>query len=208
MASAVAVRVLEDVEQAAALLHPVRLRILRELAEPDSAAGVARKLDLPRQQVNYHLREMEKRKLVECVGEQRRGNCMERLMRAAAHSYVISPAVLGSIGADPARVEDRFSSAYLVAVAAQAIRDVAVLRTAAEKAGKALPTMTLQTEVRFASAAAQATFAEELAAALTQLAAKYHDEEAERGRAFRFFVGGYPKITRALGEREAAEETT
>jgi len=192
MATAPALKVIHDPRRAAALLDPLRLRLLERLAEPNSASGLARRLRLPRQKLNYHLRELEKAGLVELVEERRKGNCIERVVRATAVSYVIDPAALGKLGADPSRVRDRFSSAYLVAVAARAIRELAALRAGAEKAGKKLATMTLETEVRFASAAARNAFSEELANVLADLTAKYHDEKSPGGRRFRFFVGAYP----------------
>ena len=179
-------------ERAAVLLDPLRLRLLEELREPDSAAGLARRLGLPRQKVNYHVRELEKQRLVELVGRRRRGNCTARILRASAQAYVIGPAALGALGASPAGVRDRFSAAYLVAVAARAVQDVGELGARAEKAGRRLSTLTLETEVRFASAEARAGFAEELARAVARLTGKYHDAKSPGGRAFRFVVAGYP----------------
>ena len=187
--------VIATVERAAVLLDPLRLRLLGELREPDSAAGLARRLRLPRQKVNYHVRELEKQRLVELVGRRRRGNCMARILRATAQAYVIGPAVLGALGADPATVRDRFSAAYLVAVAARVAQDVGELGARADKAGRRLSTLTVETEVRFASAEARAGFAEELARAVARLTDKYHDEKAPGGRAFRFVVAGYPATT-------------
>lgn len=184
--------VIDKVEQAAVLLDPLRLRLLEQLREPNSAAGLARQLRLPRQKLNYHLRELEKHRLVELAEERRRGNCVERVLRATARTYVISPAALGALGADPAGATDRLSSAHLVNVAAGAVRDVATLRTRAERAGKKLATLTLEGEVRFPSAAARHAFAEELAAQFTRLVAKYHDAKAPGGRPFRFVIAGYP----------------
>jgi DNA-binding transcriptional ArsR family regulator len=178
--------------QAAMMLDPLRLRLLEGLREPDSAAGIARRLRLPRQRVNYHLRELEKQKLVELVGRKRRGNCTARILRATANAYVISPAALGGIGADPAAVKDRFSAAYLLAVTSRTLRDVGELEERAQKAGKRLATLTLETEVRFASAEARAAFAEALAAAVARLTAQYYDAQAPAGRAFRFVVAGHP----------------
>lgn len=178
--------------RAAMLLDPLRLRLLEGLREPDSAAGLARRLRLPRQRVNYHLRELEKQRLVELVGRRRRGNCTARLLRATARAFVISPAALGGVGADPAEVKDRFSAAYLLAVASRTLRDVGELDERAQKTGKRLATLTLESEVRFASADARAAFAEELAAAVARLAARYHDEKAPAGRTFRFVVAGHP----------------
>ena len=70
--------------RAAMMLDPLRLRLLEGLRLPDSAAGLARRLRLPRQRVNYHLRELEKQRLVELAGRRRRGNCTARILRATA----------------------------------------------------------------------------------------------------------------------------
>ena len=148
-----AVHVIEDPATAAVALHPVRQQILARLAEPDSAAGLARRLGLPRQRLNYHLRQLEAEGLVELVEERKQRNCTERMVRAVARSYVIGPSALGGVAADPASVRDHASSAYLVAVAAEVIRDVASLRDRADRAGKRLATLALRTEVRFKTAA-------------------------------------------------------
>jgi DNA-binding transcriptional ArsR family regulator len=180
--------------RAAMLLDPLRLRLLEGLREPDSAAGLARRLRLPRQRVNYHLRELEKQRLVELVGRKRRGNCTARILRATAQAYVISPAALGGVAADPASVKDRFSAAYLLAVTARTLCDVGELDERAQRSGRRLATLTLETELRFASAEARAGFAEELATAVARLVDKYHDGEAAGGRPFRFVVAGHPAI--------------
>ena len=187
-----AVEMIREGSRAAAALHPMRRRILESLARPDSAAGVARRLGLPRQKVNYHLRLLEGERLVELQEERQVGGCTERVFRPTARAYVIAPDVLGPLTPDPADITDRFSSAYLVAVAAQAIRDLGVLEPVARQAGKRLPTLTLETQVRFASPERQHAFASELVDAVMALARKYSDDEAPDGRSFRFFVGGYP----------------
>lgn len=186
------VDIIADTERASALLHPLRLKILEGLEEPDSAAGLARRLDLPRQKVNYHLRALEAEGLVEQVEERRRGNCVERVMRRAAPAFLIDPALLGRVAVEPEDFEDRFSTTYLLAVAARAIRELAVLRSHADAAGKRLATLTLQSEVRFASAQQRTAFAEELQESLRRLIEKYHDDRAPRGRPFRLLVGAYP----------------
>ncbi|HEU5262873.1 MAG TPA: helix-turn-helix domain-containing protein [Gemmatimonadales bacterium] len=192
MGTSAAVHVIDDADRAATVLHPLRLRILAELDRPDSAAGLARRLGLPRQKLNYHLRQLERQGLVEAVGQQQKRGCTERLLRAVAQSYLISPATLGDLAVDPARVQDHVSSAYLVAVAAQVIREVAALRDRAQRANKGVPTLTLQADVRFASAKAQHAFAQELSRQVARLVAKYHDDRASGGRRFRFVAGAYP----------------
>ncbi len=196
---------IRDPGRAAALLDPLRLRILESLGDGDSASGLSRRLGLPRQKLNYHLRELEKAELVEMVEERRRGNCMERVLRATARAYVITPEVLGALGADPSQFADRFSAGYLIAVAARTIRELAELRQGAEKAGKRLATFTLDTEVRFASAEQRHAFAEELGDAVARLAAKFHDEHAPGGRRFRVTVGSHP-LPKTAHRSEGAED--
>ena len=93
------------------MLDPVRLAILAHLRVPESAAGVARALGLPRQRVGYHIRELEKAQLVRFLGERRRGNCLEHLLQATAAYYVVGPRALGAVGPDVGALRDRFSSA-------------------------------------------------------------------------------------------------
>jgi DNA-binding transcriptional ArsR family regulator len=186
------VEVIEDAGIAALALQPSRLEILDALREPDSAANVARRLGQPRQRVNYHLKELEKGGLVRHVEDRRRGNCVERIVQATARHYLVSPAALGPVSADPAAIRDRFSSAYLVAVTARTLREVATLQEQARASGRKLPTMTVQVDVRFADPAAQSGFAEELSNAVASLTAKYHDAAAANGRTFRFAIAGYP----------------
>lgn len=191
------VKVIRSAEQAAAVLDPGRSRLLAELAEPNSATGLARRLGLPRQQVNYHLRELEAAGLVVHVEDRRKGNCVERIMRAVASSFAISPEVLGSIGADPARVPDRASWGGQVALACRAIRDLADLGARAEAAGGCPPTTILQADVRFASEDDRAAFAEELADALAALAREYHAGDADAdGRLHTVVICGYPETSR------------
>jgi DNA-binding transcriptional ArsR family regulator len=185
-------QVVADSARAATLLHPPRLQLIAHLREPDSASGLARKLGQPRQRINYHLRELERGGFLEFVEERRRGNCVERLVRATARSYVISPEVLGQVGTTPAEFQDRFSSAYLLAAASRAIRDVAGLRSKATAAGKRLATMTLETDVRFARAQDRKAFTEELTREIGRIVAKYHDQSAAGGRTFHLVIGAYP----------------
>ncbi len=204
MSLAAAIEVIRTLRKAAALFNPARLQVLESLAEPDSAAGLARRMGIPRQQINYHLHELEKAGLLEFVEERKKGNCIERLVRATARSYVISPDALGKLGKTPEDRRDRFSISYLVSSAARIIRDLTVLRARADRAGKRLSTLTLETQVRFATAADRHAFSEELATAVAQISAKYHNETVEGGRPFRLVLGCFPAITK---EQEDGEES-
>jgi DNA-binding transcriptional ArsR family regulator len=187
-----AVEVIHSRAAAAATLHPTRRTLLAALAEPDSAAGLARRLHLPRQRLNYHLRALERCGLLECVEERRKGNCTERLLRATARSFVISPDALGALGATPATAQDRLSASYLVALSARTIKEVSTLETRARTARKRLSTLALDAELRFASAAARAAFAQELSESVARLVARYHDDTAANGRRFRLVAFSHP----------------
>jgi DNA-binding transcriptional ArsR family regulator len=206
MSSALAVDVLRRHDQAASLFsHPLRLKLLEQLIEPDSASGLARRLGVPRQVLNYHLKALEGAGLLQFVAERPRGGLKERLLRTAAASFLISPEVMGAVEPDPRRLQDRFSWAYLVAAAARVVRDLGILRGRADRAAKRLATFTLETEVRFASAGDRDAFTRELAEKVAELAVRYHDERAPQGRLFRFMLGAYPAITKT--DAEAAAET-
>ena len=187
------VEVIEETARAKVLLDEHRLELLEHLASHASAADLARKLDLPRQRINYHLRELEAHALIEIVEEKQRGNVTERTYRRTGTGYVISNQALGSLGSEPDDVGDRFSSAYQIALASRAVRELGLLRTGAKAAGKTLPTFSLEVDVRFATAKRRDEFAEELAARVADLVREYQDDKAPRGRAFRFYLGGYPK---------------
>ncbi|MFK0243413.1 winged helix-turn-helix domain-containing protein [Amycolatopsis azurea] len=188
------VAVIEDAEAAEVSLDPVRARLLAELAEPASATMLAARVDLPRQKVNYHLRALEKHGLVELVEERRKGNVTERMMRATAASYVISPTALSAVQPDPAESPDRLSARWLLAVAGRLVRDVGLLITGSTKARKRVATFAIDGEVRFSSAADRAAFAEELTVAITNLVSRYHDEDAEQGRDHRIVVAVHPSV--------------
>ena len=177
---------------AAALLDTTRQQLLAHLREPDSATGLARRLKLPRQRINYHLKVLEGAGLVELVEERRKGNCLERVVRATARAFIISPEALGELGPSAEMAADRLSSAYLIAAAGRIIRDLAALEDKAKREGKRVATLTLEADVRFADAGARARFAEELAEVVARLAARYHDDRAPGGRRFRLLAAVHP----------------
>lgn len=199
------VAVIEDPAAAEASLDPIRARLLAELAEPGSATMLAAKVGLSRQKVNYHLRALERHGLVELVEERRKGNVNERVLRATAASYVISPAALATVQPDPGRSPDRLSARWLLAVAARLVRDVGDLIAGATKAQKRVATFAMDGEVRFSSAADRAAFAEELAGAVTALVGKYHDETAEGGRDHRVIVAVHPSVKAKTVETDTEE---
>jgi DNA-binding transcriptional ArsR family regulator len=162
--------VIEDPVAAEVSLDPVPVRLLAELAEPATATMLATRLGLPRQNVNYHLRALERHGLVELREERRKGNVTERLLQATALSYVISPAALAAVQPDPTRSPDRLSARWLIALAARLVREVGQLLAGATRARK------------------------RLADTVTTLIGKYHDESADAGREHRVIVAVHPSL--------------
>jgi DNA-binding transcriptional ArsR family regulator len=185
------VAVIEDPAAAEISLDPIRSRILAELAQPGSATTLAAKIGLPRQKINYHLRTLEQHGLVQLVEERRKGNVTERVLQATAASYVISPAALAAVAPDPGRAPDRLSARWLLALAGRLVRDVGALITGADRTRQRLATYAIDAEIRFATAADRAAFADELTTAVTGLVTKYH---AETGRKHRLVAAVHPAL--------------
>ena len=184
--------VIDTPEAAALTLDPVKSRILAALTTPGSAASLASRVGLTRQKVNYHLRALEDHHLVEPFEERQWGGLTERMMVATAASYVVSPAALGPIAADPARNNDRLSASYLIALAARIVREVGDLWRRARKDDKRLATLSIDTVIRFKSPADRAAFTNDLTSAIGSLAQRYHDESTPGARPHRLVIASYP----------------
>lgn len=186
------VEVIEDPATATVALDPIRSRLLSEMAEPASAATLAVRVGLTRQKVNYHLKALETHGLVRQAETRQWGGLTERLLIATALAYVVSPRALGKVGSDPEREKDRLSASYVIAVAARVIREVGSMFRRAMEANKSLATLSVDTVVRFRSAADRAAFTHELTGTLASLVARYHDEHAPGGRAHRVLCLAHP----------------
>jgi len=186
-----AVHVIEEGGPATAALHPLRIEILAELADPDSAAGLARRIGIPRQQVNYHIRQLEEQGLVTLIGERRVRNCVERLVQAVGRSYVISPAVLGRLAANPRNMDEN-SPAHLMAIVSQTVQEIAKLQQEPDELNQDSRTVAIRSDIRFRSREARNEFAAELTEEVTRLVAKYHAPQASKGLHFRLLASAYP----------------
>lgn len=188
------IAVIDNAAAAEASLDPMRARLLAALREPASAAGVAAKLGLPRQKVNYHLRNLESHGLLELVAERKRGNVTERVLGATAASYVISPSAMAAVAPDPARSPNRLSARWMLAVAARLVNDVGALITDADRTNKRLATYALDGELTFATASDKAAFIEELTDSVGHLVHKYHSGEGSDEHQHRLVVALHPSL--------------
>jgi DNA-binding transcriptional ArsR family regulator len=190
---AASLQVLSDAQQLIRALPALRRCMLELLVDPNSAAGLARHLSLPRQRVNYHLRELERAGLVELVDQRQRRGLTERRFRTTARAWVVDPSLLGALGTEAGNLRDRFSSAYLITTAARLIRNVAALRERASAANQRLATVTFETEIAFGSPRDLRGFTRDLQACVAKLAARYSQPG---GRRYQLVVASHPSISR------------
>lgn len=199
-------QIVTDPKAAALLLDPVRRQLLAAAREPASAAQLAQQVGLARQKVNYHVRALEERGLLQQVEERRWGGITERLLVATAISYVVSPEALGEVRADPRKVTDRLSAQYLVALAARAVREVGELLRRAGAEDQHVATLSVDSVVRFRSAGERAEFAGDLSAAVRTLLARYHAGDAANGREHRLVVAVHQIPSESQSETSDAEK--
>lgn len=187
-----------EMPRAATLLHPLRLRILDALREPDSAAGLARRLRLPRQKVNYHVRELARAHFLARAGQRRCRNMIERRFRTTAHGYILSPDLLGRLGLPQAQVQDAFSAAYLLGLLSLGQSELGRASREAAQQGKRLATLSVSSEMRFESSEQRARFTAELQRVILDVIARCASPHAQadgtpgRGRPYRLVLGCYP----------------
>ncbi len=186
------VEVIENPAAAVAALDPIRSRLLSELSEPASAATLASRLGIGRQKINYHLRTLESHGLVRVADTRLWGGLTERRMVASASSYVVSPGALGAVSADVGKRQDRLSASYLISLGARVVHEVGDLVRRAAESGLRLATLSIDTEIRFRSAADRAAFSRELTEAVASLVERYHDDSAPDGRPHRVVILAHP----------------
>lgn len=178
-----------DADRAFLALSPLRRRILSALAAPGSSATLARELGLPRQQLGYHLRELEAAGLITLVETRQRRGFAERLLIAAPDRLFLDPALLGAtMGATDK--QDRFASTHLLATAAQLVSDTGRMQAAAASEGKRLLTFTIEAEIGLDAPSDFDALSERLTAAIAEIAADF--APAPGRRAYRLVLGGLP----------------
>jgi DNA-binding transcriptional ArsR family regulator len=189
------------------LRHPLRPRVLAVLREPASASEVARRLGLPRQRVNYHVRELRRAGFLRRAGRRPRRGLLEQRYVATAQAYVLTPEVLGPLGSSPPAAQDRASAAYQMTLLARAQSELARTMRAAGAEGRRVATLSLASDLRFVSAEQRRRFALALQQAIVDVVGRYSAPRSApgppAGRPFRLLVACHPAP--ADGGRVAGE---
>jgi predicted ArsR family transcriptional regulator len=185
------VLVVDRLEQASALLRPLRLQLLRRMAEPRSCPELARELGESTQKINYHVRVLEQAGLVDRVDERPVRGVVEGVYRARAGSYWLSAGLVGQIGGRR-RARDAFALGFVLTLAEELQADVG--RLAEEHGDEAVHSLGLSAEVELRDGEDRAAFLHELQDAFTSLANKYGARAGEAaGERFRLVLACYPR---------------
>jgi DNA-binding transcriptional ArsR family regulator len=182
--------VVESPEQAMALLNPLRAEILNRLAEPASAAELARSIGEIPQRVNYHLKALEKVGLVHRVGTRQVRNLVEVLYQAIARTYVLSEA-LNWPQETIQRMKDQGSLSHLVNASERIKRDALLLLEHSDEKTE-IPSATLETQIRLKNREQRNAFVQEYVKLVNELVQKYQATEGED--LYQAVLAVYPKM--------------
>ena len=164
------VMLIESVEQAGALLSPLRMEILKLAGEPRTCTEFAESLGESPQKIYYHVKVLERAGAIEKVEERRVRAISEGLYRAAARSYWLSPKLLGQIGG-----------------------------CLAQEGHDGIPSLGFSAQVHLAGPEERAAFLHEVQEAIQSIATKYgaidlpHREADETPCSFRLILACYPR---------------
>ncbi len=167
---------------------------------------------MPRQVLNYHVKEMARARLLRPAGRRKRRAFFEQCYVASAVGYVLSPQILGELSAKPGAARDRFSATFLMGLASQIQSEVGDAMERAEQEGKRVSTLGMSTEISFASAEQRGEFAQALDAAVIGVIERhttpYRDAGGKvgEGRAYRLVLGCYPIAEKGNAQREPSSE--
>jgi len=180
----------EKTEQAGALFHPLRVEVLKRLAEPRACPELAAELSETTQKIYYHVKILEKAGLVTKVEERRVRGIMEGLYQARARSYWLSAGLVGRVGG-ARRVRDEASLGYLLDLAADIHADVA--RLGERTRDGEVPSLGLSARIEL-DPRERAAFRKDVQKAFQKLAQKY-GRSASKGSAesFQLSLVCYPK---------------
>ncbi len=202
MDSADEIHCITERARAAEVLQPLRLEILRLTREPASASEISQQLGLSRQRVNYHVRVLARSGFLRRSGRRRRRNMIEQRYVASAPAFLLSPELLGDVGADWRRVEDAASAGYLMALNCQMGSDLVRVWRESGRTAKPASALALKSQFRFETSEQRERFERALQDAVVRVVTDYTspnlkpDGSPAPGTPYRLVLGCYPYVPR------------
>lgn len=187
---------IEDLEQAAALLKPQRIEMLKLMDQPRTCLELGKMFGETPQKINYHIKALQNAGLVEQVGERRVRGTVEGSYQARARSYWLASDLIGRIGG-AAIAQDQASLRHLLSLTDEMRGDIGHL---AQKIGREIPSLGVSLHVELADESRRADFMADVQRMAQTLAHKYgatdgdDDEDATLPKSlFRLILACYPK---------------
>jgi DNA-binding transcriptional ArsR family regulator len=175
-------------QELGAMASPFRQQLLESLATPDSASGLARRYEMSRQRIGYHMRDLERAGCIEITGERQHRGLKEKLYRTRPMVYAFAPP-----SDEQRQRQDQFSWAALVDLVARTLWDLMSLRRKADAQGKRLATLAIEADLYFETPAQRKAFTESLIDAVEDVVRDHEQPKSETARAFRLVIGAFPK---------------
>lgn len=182
---------LDSADQAAEMLKPMRLDILRLSDQPRTCSELGNILGHVPQKIYYHVKRLEDAGLMERVGERKVRGIMEGIYQARARSFWLAPTLVRRLGGlGPAR--DQASLRVLCSHAERMLEDVGQLANRVEGGGE-VPSLSLSADVELPSAERRSEFLEEVQKAFVSLAERYGARRETRSPStFHLSLACYP----------------
>jgi DNA-binding transcriptional ArsR family regulator len=191
------VMLIEEPGQAAAILNPLRLELLRRSDEPRTCTELAEALGETPQKIYYHVKVLERAGALERVEERRVRAIHEGYYQASARSYWLSPRLIGPIGG-PRRARASGSLGALLPLAEELQSDVG--RLAQNERGDNVA-LGFSAQVRLGRPEDRIAFLSDLQNAIQSIAKRYAGSLPPRPTArehepdaFRLIVACYPRL--------------
>ncbi len=197
---------IEDVYQAAALLKPQRIEMLKLMDHPRTCLELGKIFGETPQKIHYHIKALQNAGLVEQVGERRVRGTVEGSYQARARSYWLASDLVGQIGG-AAIAQDQASLRHLLSLTEEMRGDIGHL---GQQVGREIPSLGLSLHVELDDESRRADFMADVQHMAQILAYKYgatRDDDADEGEGegegegdaqpsrprFRLVLACYPK---------------
>lgn len=202
---------IDDAEQAATLLKPLRIELVRRMAQPTTLGALAEQLGETPQKLYYHVKSLEHAGLVRKVDERRVGGIMEGVYQAGARAYWLSPRLVGVVGSAK-QARDQASLGYLLSLAEELQEDIAALALRSA-AGAEVPSLGISAQIELPDPARRAAFMRDVQQAIQTIAEAYGatgDDptlgDHPEGSIYRLSLACYPIDTQRFHQTEGASQ--
>ncbi|MGH2356189.1 MAG: ArsR/SmtB family transcription factor [Chloroflexota bacterium] len=189
VAETAAVAEIATEDQLAALLHPVRRRVLAALTEPASPSEVARHLGIAPQVANYHVRALESAGLAHEVETRQKRNLLEHRFRAIARSFTLATA-LPLTEAQRQRLQRDVALQQLVRASDAIRQDALTLLEGQDDAERAVAA--LEIDIELADGADRVAFVRALTDAIRTASEPFRTAPGRRATRYRTHLAIYP----------------